>query len=83
MKNVEWWAQNEDTNEDGCLLQGEEAFEAERACLAAMGAPDTDQIVFSDIVPEDRDTALCTAQATEAFAAWLKAEDIGPWEDEA
>lgn len=66
-----WFAQNEDTDEDFCLLQGKEAFEPERRCLAEMGAPDTDAIEFHDIEPEDRDSAICTALVPATFLQWL------------
>lgn len=75
---VSWYAQNEDTDEFGCLLQHSDAIEPERRTLAEMGAPDTEFLRFRDIVPEDRDSALCTAEATPAFHQWLLDNDMVP-----
>ena len=71
-----WFAQNEDTDESFCLLQGEAAFEPERRALAEMGAPDTELLVFHDIQPEDRDNAICEAECTIPFIEWLEANEM-------
>ena len=71
-----WYAQNEETDEYFCLLQGADAFEPERRALAAMGAPDTELLVFHDVIPEDRDNAICLAQCTPAFVEWLRTNDM-------
>jgi len=73
MKTLSWLTMNEATDEDGFYLQGEAAYEAERAALKEMGAPDTDQIEFTSIEPEDRDSAMAEAKVTEAFEKWAKA----------
>jgi hypothetical protein len=73
-----WFVVNED-NDEGILYSGKEAFEFEREALRAMGAPDTDKIVFRDIVPEDRDSAIAVGSGTPAFVQWLV--DNGMLED--
>jgi hypothetical protein len=85
-----WIAQNEAVDEDGFYLEdGTAAYEAERAALKEMGAPDTEAIQFISILPEDRDEAMVEAEVSEAFAAWAKSpEEPGspnamlPWYDE-
>ena len=77
MSTVSWYAQNEFVDPTTfCLVQGKEAFEHERQALAEMHAPDTEFLVFHDIVPEDRDNAVCTAEATPAFIEWLEANEM-------
>lgn len=77
MSIVFWTAQNEYVDPTThCLVQGSEAFEHEREALREMGAPDTEFLIFHDIVPEDRDNAICKAEATPAFIQWLEDEDM-------
>ena len=77
MSKAFWTAQNEFVDPTThCLVQGKEAFEHERAALKEMGAPDTEFIEFIDIVPEDRDNAICEAEATPAFISWLEAMEM-------
>jgi hypothetical protein len=68
-----WLAIADATDADGFFLQGAEAEQAERAALAAAGAPDTDALVFLSIAAEDRDSAMVEAKATPAFVAWAQA----------
>jgi len=69
-----WLQVNEATDEEGFYLQDSpELREIERAELKEMGAPDTDEIEFVSILPEDRDSALIEALVTPAFAKWAKA----------
>lgn len=77
MSKAFWTAQNEYVDPTTfCLVQGKEAFEHERAALKEMGAPDTEFLVFHDIVPEDRDNAICEAEVTIPFLNWLEANDM-------
>jgi len=69
-----WLQVNEATDKDGFYLQDSpELREIERAALKALGAPDTYEIEFVSIQPEDRDSAMVEARVTPAFAAWAKA----------
>ena len=70
-----WIAANDDTDEDGFYLQGEAAYEAERAELKKLGAPDTEAIEFESIQPEDRDSAMVEALVTPAFAKWARTNE--------
>ena len=77
MSKAFWYAQNEFVDPTTCcLVQGSEAFEHERSALADLGAPDTEFLIFHDIVPEDRDNAVCSAEATPAFIRWLEEQDM-------
>jgi hypothetical protein len=76
MSKAFWYAQNEDTDPPGCLLQGEAAFEPERRTLKEMGAPDTEFLIFHDVQPVDRDDAVCEAEATPAFIDWCIEQGI-------
>jgi len=48
------------------------AYEAERAALKEWGAPDTEALVFESVLPEDRESAMATAVASDAFIKWAK-----------
>ena len=72
MRTFSWLTTNDETDEDGFYLQGEAAYNAERAELLRMGAPDTEHIRFLSVEPEDRDSAMVTAEVTERFVAWAK-----------
>lgn len=74
MRQVQWTAQNEATDADGFFLQGEAAYEAERATLAEMGAPDTLSIHFLSIEPIARDEAIVEAHVSKALAEWIATE---------
>ena len=67
-----WLAANDDTDEEGFYFHGEDAYEVERAELKKLGAPDTAEIEFLSIEPEDRDNALVEAMVTPAFAKWAR-----------
>jgi hypothetical protein len=72
-RSFAWIAANEATNEEGFYLEDSpELREKERAQLKEWGAPDTEQIEFVSILPEDRDEAMVEAKVTEAFIAWAK-----------
>lgn len=79
---ISWYAQNEKTDEDGFLLDGEPCFEAEMRILREDGAPDTEKVVFVDWEADGRDESVLTADASEAFAAWLRAEGITTFDED-
>ena len=72
MRSFSWLTINEKTDEDGFYLQGEAAYEAERAALKEWGAPDTEALVFESVFPEDRESTMATAVASDAFIKWAK-----------
>lgn len=72
-RNLAWLQVSEATDEEGFYLQDSpELRRIERLELRMMGAPETDEIEFVSILPEDRDSALVEAFVTPAFAAWAK-----------
>ena len=76
MISFAWLAVNEAIDEDGFYLEDSPKLrEIERAELKKFGAPDTEQIEFISILPEDRDSAMVEAKVTDAFAAWAMSEE--------
>lgn len=73
---ITWNAQNEETDDDGFYLDGRAFEEAERKELEGMGAPDTDKLVFVKYEVTDRDSAEITADATDAFVAWVRENEM-------
>jgi len=68
-----WLAINEAIDKDGFYLQdGPRLRGLEADALKALGAPDTEEIVFLSVQPEDRDSAMVEARVTPAFAAWAR-----------
>ena len=68
-----WLQVSDATDDEGFYLQDSpELREIEKRELKEMGAPDTDEIEFISILPEDRDSALVEANVTTAFARWAK-----------
>ena len=73
--NFAWLQVSEATDDEGFYLQDSpELREIEKKELKEMGAPDTDEIEFVSILPEDRDSALVTANVTPAFVRWAKSK---------
>lgn len=72
-RNLAWIAVNEAIDDEGFYLQDSpELREIERGELKKLEAPDTEEIEFISILPEDRDSAMVEAMVTEAFARWAK-----------
>lgn len=70
-RQAEWWAQNEATDADGFFLDGEEAWEAEKRALAAMGCPALGSAVLVSHEAIDRDEAVFVAVVPDEAADWL------------
>lgn len=77
MRTLQWYQQDETTDEDGFYLQPPAVYEAERKALADAGCPSPDLIVFRSHEPEDRDTAILTASVHQAAEVWMRNEDWG------
>ena len=72
-QNLAWISVNDATDEEGFYLEdGPTLREIEREELKKLGAPDTEEIEFESILPEDRDEAMVEALVTPAFARWAK-----------
>jgi len=68
---ISWTTQNEDTDADGFLLEGDACWRAELQCLASMGCPDTNRAKLISVEVIGRDESFTTAEVTEAMARWL------------
>jgi hypothetical protein len=68
---MRWTTQNEASDDDGFLLEGEACFRAEREWLHLHGCPDAREAVLVSIEVVGRDESITTASVTDAMARWL------------
>jgi hypothetical protein len=79
-----WTTQNEATNADGFLLEGEASFAAELELLASMGCPDTSQAKLISVEVVGREQSVTTAEVSHAMGRWLFNEtDAADFDDAA
>jgi hypothetical protein len=81
---VSWTTQNEATDADNFLLEGEASFAAELKLLASMGCPDTGIAKLIGIEVVGREESITKAEVTDAMGRWLFNEtDAEDFEDAA
>ena len=68
---VSWTTQNEATDADGFLLEGQASFAAELEVLTSMGCPDTDKAKLIGVEVVGREESVATAEASDATWGWL------------
>jgi hypothetical protein len=68
---ISWTTQNEATDADGFLLEGEASFAAELELLASMGCPDTSKAKLIRVEIVGREESVTTAEVSDAMARWL------------
>jgi hypothetical protein len=76
---IRWTTQNEATDSEGFLLEGEASFAAELEFLCSIGCPDTNEAKLVSVEVVGREESLTTAEVNERMAGWLKEElDAAP-----
>lgn len=71
---MNWNTQNEATDADGFLLEGEASFAAEMECLRQCGCPETATARFVSVEIVGRTESMMMADVSAAMAEWLYSE---------